>query len=97
MRDVEVRDLKPMQAGAHATPRPSLQNLNDDQLLESARNPAKGDYLTENTITGTLVDGNGRAHELLRRANDPNSSIRPDSTVPVAPYTPDTSMFPDVP
>jgi hypothetical protein len=45
----------------------------------------------------TQAVGNGRAHELLRRAADPNSSIKPNTKVPVAPYTPDMSMFPDLP
>lgn len=97
MRDVEVQDLKPVQGSAHSAPRPGLQKLTDVELLDSVRNPAKGDLLTENTLTGTLVDGNGRAHELLRRAADSNSSIKPDTKVPVAPYTPDMSMFPDIP
>jgi hypothetical protein len=96
MREVEVKDLEPIQNSAHGTSRPGLQKLTDAELLKSARNPAKGDFLTENIRTGTLVDGNGRAHELLRRAADPNSSITPDTKVPVAPYTPDMSMFPDL-
>jgi hypothetical protein len=96
MRQVEVNDLRPLQGGAHSVPRPGLQKLTDAESLESARHPAKGDFLTENTATGTLVDGNGRAHELLRRAADPNSSIKPDTLIPVAPYTPDLSMFPDL-
>jgi len=70
--------------------------LNDAELLNSVRNPSNGDFLTENTRTGTLVDGNGRARELLRRATDPNSTIKPDTKVPVAPFTPDMSMFPDL-
>jgi hypothetical protein len=97
MREVEVKALKPIQGGAHNAPRPGLQKLTDAELLESVRNPAKGDFLTENTGTGTLVDGNGRAHELLRRAADPNSNIKPDTKVPVAPYTSDMSLFPDLP
>lgn len=96
MREVEFRNLKPIQGRGHSAPRPGLENLTDAELLESVRNPARGDFLTENTRTGTLVDGNGRAHELLRRAANPNSSIEPDTKVPVAPYTPDTSMFPDL-
>jgi hypothetical protein len=96
MRQVAVKDLKPIPGGAHGAPRPALQKLTDDELLESARNPAKGDFLTENTRTGTLVDGNGRAHELLRRLADPNSSIKPDTQVPVQPYTPDSSLLPDL-
>jgi hypothetical protein len=96
MRQVEVKDLKPIQEGAHSGPRPGLQKLTDAELLESVRNPTRGDFLTENTRTGMLVDGNGRAHELLRRAADPSSSIKPDTKVPVAPYTPDLSLFPDL-
>ena len=95
MREVEVKDLKPIQSPAHSAPRPGLQKLTDAELLRSVRNPARGDFLTENTRTGTLVDGNGRAHELLRRAADPNSSIKPESKVPVVPYAPDLTMFPE--
>ena len=58
MRAVEVKDFKPMQGSAHSAPRPGLQKLTDAELLESVRNPAKADFLTENTIAGTLVDGN---------------------------------------
>jgi hypothetical protein len=65
-------------------------------LLEAVRNPRNGDFLTENTRTGHLHDGNGRGHELLRRAADPNSTITPDMLVPVEEYTPDLSMFPDL-
>jgi hypothetical protein len=96
MKEVEIRDLKPLQTPAHTAPRPGLQKLSDDELLTAARNPKNGDYLTVNTRTGHLHDGNGRAHELLRRAADPQSSISPDMKVPVREYTPDLSMFPDV-
>jgi hypothetical protein len=96
MRYVPVKDLKPIQGSAHSKPRPKLRALTDDELLESVNTPTDGDYLTENTNTGVLVDGNGRAHELIRRSADPNSSIKPDTLVPVYPYTPDNSMFPDL-
>jgi hypothetical protein len=96
MKQVAIGDLKPLQTPAHAAPRPGLRKLTDDELLESVRRPRNGDYLAENTRTGTLHDGNGRAHELLRRAADPNSSITPDMRVPVEEYTPDLSMFPDL-
>lgn len=81
---------------AHSAPRPRLQRLSDHDLLTAATNPKKGDYLTVNTRTGFLHDGNGRAHELQRRAAHPNSNITPDMTVPVLEYTPDMSMFPDM-
>ncbi len=96
MRQVAIKDLKPIPGSAHSAPRPGLQKLTDAELLQSVRNPARGDFLTENTRTGTLVDGNGCAHELLRRAADPNSSIKPDMEVPVQPYTPNPSEFPDL-
>src|SRR5262245_37954547 len=96
MKDVEIRDLQPIQGAGHSRPRPNLQQLNDDELLEAARQPKNGDYLTVNKRTGTLVDGNGRVHELLRRAADPLSSIQPDMKVPVDEYEPDLSMFPDL-
>ena len=95
MKQVRIRDLQPLQGPAHARPRPRLQKLTDDELPDSVRNPKNGDFITVNTQSGNLHDGNGRAHELLRRAADPASSISPDMTVPVEEYTPDLSMFPD--
>ncbi|MBK9943325.1 MAG: hypothetical protein IPP13_17100 [Kouleothrix sp.] len=47
-----------------------------------------GDPIRINTQTGKVVDGNGRAYELLRRASDPRSSISPDMDIPYEPYTP---------
>ncbi len=96
MKLVPIRDLNPLTTPAHSAPRPGLLALSDDELLEAVRNPQRGDYLTENTRTGQLHDGNGRAHEFLRRAADPNSTITPDLTVPLEEYTPDLSMFPDL-
>ena len=86
----------PLQTPAHAAPRRRLRKLSDQQLLDAVRRPRNGDYLVVNTRTGLLHDGNGRARELLRRAADPNSKIKPDTTVPVEEYTPDLSMFPDL-
>jgi hypothetical protein len=96
MKLVPIRDLKPLPTPAHSAPGPRLRALTDDELLEAVKNPQNGDYLTENTRTGRLHDGNGRAHELLRRAADPNSTITPDMMVPVEEYTPDLTMFPDL-
>src|SRR5947209_4839691 len=96
MKEVEVRSLKPLQTPAHLAPRPGLRNLTDDELLQAVRSPKNGDYLTVNTQTGNLHDGNGRTLELLRRAADPNSSIQPGTLVPVREYAPDLSMFPDL-
>jgi hypothetical protein len=96
MKEAEIRDLSPLDTPAHSAPRPSLQKLSDAELLTSARSPKNQDYLTVNTRTGKLHDGNGRAHELQRRAADPNSTITPDMKVPIREYTPDMSMFPDL-
>src|SRR5437867_11755271 len=96
MAEVEIRDLKPLSTPAHGAARPKLGKLSDDELLESVRNPANGDYLTVNTVSGLLHDGNGRAQELLRRAADPNSNITPDMKVPVEEHTPDLTMVADL-
>ncbi len=96
MLQIPIKDLRPLPGAAHSQPRPGLQSLSDDELLEAARNPKNGDYMIINTRTGILVDGSGRAHELLRRASDPKSTIQPDMLVPVVEYTPDLSMFPDL-
>ena len=96
MRRVEVQDLKPIESMAHGSPRPYLQRLTDDELLDSVHHPQDGRYLLENTKTGILVDGNGRAHELLRRMNDPRSTILPNTLVIVGQYTPDLTMFFDL-
>ncbi len=96
MRQVVVKDLKPIHSRAHGSARPGLRKLSDAELLAAVRSPARGDYLTENTRTGALVDGNGRAHELQRRMTGSGGEITPDTLVPVAAYTPDLSMFPDL-
>ncbi len=96
MKQIAIRDLKPLETFADAAPRARLRRLTDQQLLDAVSHPRNGDYLVVNTRTGLLHDGNGRAHELLRRAADPNSQIKPDTTVPVEEYTPDLSMFRDL-
>ena len=93
---LRVGELKPIQSLAHGSLRLSLMNLSDEELLHAVTDPKRRDYLTVNTATRNLVDGNGRAHELIRRAADPKSSITVRTTVPVEEYTPDVSMFPDL-
>jgi hypothetical protein len=81
---------------AHRRVRPSLQRLSDEELLNSVREPRLDDPIQINTLTGLLHDGNGRALELLRRANAEGGGILPDMLVPVRYYTPDRSMFADL-
>ena len=82
-----------MQSGAHRLPRLKLERMTDEQLLDAVFRPKDGNYMTINTRTGLLVNGNGRAHELLRRANDAKSGIALDGIVPIIEYSPDVSMF----
>ena len=96
IRLVTIDDLRPIESVAHGSAQPGLRSLTDSELLEAARNPERGDWLTENTRTGILVDGNGRAHKLKRRASDPASTITAQMLVPVDSYRPDLSMFPDL-
>jgi hypothetical protein len=94
--EVRVGDLRPLDMSAHRQPRPDIQRLSDEELLESVRKPTFDDKIVINTRSGTLYDGNGRAFELFRRASDEKSKITADMTVPVEYYTPDLSMFPDI-
>lgn len=81
---------------AHQSLRPELKVLTDKELLQSVEAPIRGDRLLVNVRTGLLFDGNGRAYELLRRAKSSESTITPDTTVPIEYYTPDYSVFPDM-
>jgi RHS repeat-associated protein len=89
-----VGDLDPLHSPGTSGSRPNLRKLSDSELMDSAMNPRNGDPIRINTETGKVVDGNGRAYELLRRAADPNSRITPDTRVPYTPHTPDNSAFP---
>jgi hypothetical protein len=91
--EIPIKDLDPLHSPETSGKRPDLEGLSDDELLDSVRNPKNSDPLTINTKTGKLVDGNSRAHELIKRSKDLNSSITPDMPVPVKPYTPNDSMF----
>ena len=93
--NVPIKDLDPLHSKDTVGSRPDLEKLSDDELLDAVKNPENNDPLKMNTKTGKLVDGNSRALELINRSNNPNSSITPDTTVPVEPYTPDNSMFLD--
>jgi len=93
---VSVRDLRPLDMPAHQSFRPELNQLSDEELIRAIEIPSRGDRLLINTLTGLLFDGNGRAYELLRRAMSSESTITPETIVPVEYYTPDYSVFPDM-
>ncbi|GCE17667.1 hypothetical protein KDK_14670 [Dictyobacter kobayashii] len=84
----KVSELDPLHSSATSGRRPELENLSDQELLESVNNPRNGDPIKINTRTEKVVDGNGRAYELLNRASSPMSSITPDTLVHYEPYTP---------
>jgi hypothetical protein len=88
-----VKDLDPVHSPETSKRRPDLEKLSDHELLESVNNPKEGDPIQINTNTGKVLDGNGRAYELLRRAASPGSSITPDTPIYYEPYTP--SSIPD--
>jgi hypothetical protein len=94
---IKVKDLDPLHSPETSGARPELEKLSDSDLLESVINPSKGDPMRISTQTGKVVDGNGRAYELMRRAADPNSSISPNTRVPYVPYTPGGFGFPPLP
>jgi len=83
-----VKDLDPLHSPGTSGRRPDLEKLSDQELLNSVNNPSNGDLIQINTNTGKIMDGNGRAYELLRRAASPGSSITPDTPVYYEPYTP---------
>jgi hypothetical protein len=90
---IQVRDLDPIDSPAPTAPRPALERLTDDELLDAVSRPRTKHPITINTKTGKVYDGNGRAIELKRRAADPNGKITQDTEVPFDVYTPDDSMF----
>jgi hypothetical protein len=90
---IPVKDLDPLHSPETVGDRPDLKGLSDEELMKSVTDPKNGDPIKIDTETGKVVDGNSRAYELQDRANDPNSSITPDTRVPYEPYTKDNSMF----
>ena len=54
LSELRVSDLRPIAMSAHQAPRRELQDLSDDDLLDSVRNPQFDDPLVVNTVTGLL-------------------------------------------
>ena len=91
----KVRDLLPLHTPVVSGPRPALMRLSDARLLAACNAPSRGDRIRQNMKNGRLINGNGRAYELRRRAADPTSVINWDTEVDVEPYDVDDSMFID--
>jgi RHS repeat-associated protein len=91
--NMKIKDLNPLHSQETVNSRKSAKDiakLSDEKLLESARKPANGQKIKVNTKTGKLSDGNTRAYELKKRANDPNvKDITPDTKVPVDKHVPE--------
>ncbi|MGB8343357.1 MAG: polymorphic toxin-type HINT domain-containing protein [Ktedonobacteraceae bacterium] len=83
-----VKDLNPVHSPATSGSRPELEKLSDQELLNSVNNSTNNDPIQINTQTGKIMDGNGRAYELLRRAALPGGIITPDTPIYYEPYTP---------
>lgn len=85
---IKVKDLVPIHTPETSGSRPYLERLSDDELLEAVHRPHDGRMIRIHATTGRLMEGNGRAFELQRRAADPTSSIAPDTEVPYEVYIP---------
>ncbi|RVM09356.1 hypothetical protein CN116_03785 [Sinorhizobium meliloti] len=92
---VPVKDLVPTHSEETAGSRSDLEKLSDDELLEAVRNPRDKNPIQIKTDTGKVHEGNRRVWELKKRSQDPGSSIKPDTRIPVERYTPE-NMFPDL-
>ena len=93
---VKIRDLIPLHSPTVSGTRPMLARLSDAELIHACEHPKNADPIRISTRSGKVVDGNGRAYELLRRAAEPRSSISFDTEIECEPYTPDNSMFRDL-
>ena len=83
---IKIRDLLPIHDPATSGRRPEFEQLTDAELLDAVVRPQREDYVKISTRTGRLVDGNGRAYELLHRAADPASAITPETEIPYEPH-----------
>ncbi len=93
---VKIKDLEPLHRPETSRPRPKLEKLSDEELLEAANNPNNGERMSISKKTGRLIQGNGRAYELKKRAADPKSRITEDTEVSVdVEDSLDDWLFPD--
>lgn len=72
---------------AHTAPRPALEGLSDEDLLDSVMNP---DDRQKVKVTGDndLRDGNGRILEMKKRGFPPDTQIPVEELLddPIAPW-----------
>lgn len=95
LRKIKVKDLNPLHSPEVSGKRPKLEKLTDDELLEAVNNPFDGQHLKINEQS-KVVDGNGRAYELLRRASGRSSKISEETEVYYEPYASiGKDLFPD--
>jgi hypothetical protein len=82
---IRLGDLEPLHApGMNPTTEQALRNMTDRELLESVLNPADGQYLKVHPGSNTLIDGNTRYYEMLRRMQaNPNGLFSPDLQIPI--------------
>jgi RHS repeat-associated protein len=87
-QDVPIDSLPPVNPGqGHQIPRPELENLTDEELLDTMRNPENGDRVTTKEGHDFLVDGNGRVSE-ARNRNLGKETIPVDRLGPGEPIAP---------
>lgn len=62
-----------------------IKKLSDEDLIQSVTNPRDGNFVTVNTQTGNVVEGNTRVYEIQRRGLDVD--------IPYQEYTPNNSDY----
>ena len=78
-------DLEPMDAPGHNESRPELEDLSDEELVDSVENPADGQKVK---VRGNdLRDGNGRINEMKNRGFPDDTAI-PVEELPEDPIAP---------
>ncbi|WP_049654471.1 hypothetical protein, partial [Kitasatospora sp. MY 5-36] len=71
-----------------------LQRLSDEEFLQAVNRPHDGHFITINEHS-TVVQGNHRVAELIRRAESPDHKIDWTTKVAVRRHQRDLSMFDD--
>jgi hypothetical protein len=93
---IKVGDLKPLHSPDVSGNRPDLRTLSDLELLEAVNRPRNNDPIKISTSSGLVLDGNGRAHELLRRSAGGLGIITYDTLIVFETYSSENSSFWDL-